>query len=45
MKRELPTIDAAIDRARASLAGAGSFESIEAIRRERDERDARDRHR
>jgi predicted transcriptional regulator len=36
-------IDAAIHRARAALAGAGSFESVEAIRRGREERDARDR--
>jgi hypothetical protein len=38
-------IDAALDRARSALAGAGTFESAAAIRRDRDERDARDRRR
>lgn len=38
------TIDAALDRARAALAGGG-FESVTAIREDRDERDARDRRR
>ena len=33
-------IDAAIDRARQALAGAGDFESADLIRRDRDERDA-----
>lgn len=37
------TIDAALDRARAALAGVGGFESVTAIRADRDERDARDR--
>jgi hypothetical protein len=39
------SIDAALDRARSALAGAGSFESVELIRRNREERDARDRRR
>jgi predicted transcriptional regulator len=39
------TIDAAVERGRAALAGAGSFESVEAIRVGREERDARDRRR
>jgi len=38
-------IDAALERARAALAGAGRFESAELIRAERDARDARDRRR
>lgn len=38
-------IDAALERARAALAGAGRFESAELIRAERDGRDARDRRR
>ncbi|MGN6814928.1 MAG: ribbon-helix-helix protein, CopG family [Solirubrobacterales bacterium] len=38
-------IDAALDRARAALAGAGSFEAAELIRAEREARDARDRGR
>jgi metal-responsive CopG/Arc/MetJ family transcriptional regulator len=38
-------IDAAIDRGRAALASAGSFESRELIRADRDVRDARDRRR
>jgi metal-responsive CopG/Arc/MetJ family transcriptional regulator len=38
-------IDAAIDRGRAALASAGSFESRELIRADRDDRDARDRRR
>ena len=39
------TVDAAIDRARAALDGAGTFESVDAIRESRDDRDARDRRR
>ncbi len=38
-------IDAALDRGRAALAGAGSFEAAELIRAEREERDAGDRRR
>jgi hypothetical protein len=38
-------VDAALNRGRAALAGAGSFESAELIRSEREARDARDRHR
>ena len=38
-------IDAALERGRAALAGAGSIESSELIRAEREERDARDRRR
>jgi HicB_like antitoxin of bacterial toxin-antitoxin system len=38
-------IDAALDRGRAALAGAGSFEAAELIRSEREARDARDRRR
>jgi hypothetical protein len=38
-------IDAALDRGRAALAGAGSFEAAELIRTEREARDARDRRR
>lgn len=38
-------IDAALERGRAALAGAGRFESAELIRSERDGRDARDRRR
>jgi len=38
-------IDAALERARAALAGAGGFESTELVRAERDARDERDRHR
>lgn len=38
-------MDAAVDRARAALGGAGAFESVDAIRREREARDARDRRR
>ena len=38
-------VQAAIDRGRAALADAGSFESAELIRRERDARDAGDRRR
>ena len=38
-------IDAALDRGRAALADAGSFESVELIRTEREARDARDRRR
>ncbi len=37
------TMDAALERGRAALAGAGSFESTQMIRASRDERDARDR--
>jgi hypothetical protein len=49
-RRELgwpdPTaIDAAVERARAALAGAGRFESAKLIRAERDARDKRDRRR
>ena len=39
------TIDRALDRGRAALAGVGSFESADAIRAERDERSKRDRRR
>ncbi|MGH8924226.1 MAG: ribbon-helix-helix protein, CopG family [Acidimicrobiia bacterium] len=35
------TIEAALERARAALAGAGSFESAELIRADRDARDRR----
>lgn len=35
--------DAALERGRAALAGAGAFESATLIRGERDARDARDR--
>lgn len=38
-------IDAALDRGRAALARAGSFEAVELIRSEREARDARDRRR
>ncbi len=38
-------VDAALNRGRAALAGAGSFESAELIRSEREARDARDRRR
>lgn len=38
-------IDAALERARAALAGVGRFESARLIRSERDRRDARDRRR
>ncbi len=38
-------IDAALERGRAALANAGSFESAELIRSERGERDIRDRRR
>jgi HicB_like antitoxin of bacterial toxin-antitoxin system len=38
-------IDAALDRGRAALADAGSFEAVELIRTEREARDARDRRR
>jgi hypothetical protein len=38
-------LDAALERGRAALADAGSFESAELIREERDARDARDRRR
>lgn len=38
-------VDAALERGRAALAGAGRFESAELIRAEREERDARDRRR
>lgn len=49
-RRELgwpdPTrIDAALERGRAALAEAGSFEAVELIRTEREARDARDRRR
>lgn len=37
--------DAALERGRAALAAAGSFESADLIRSERDARDARDRRR
>jgi predicted transcriptional regulator len=37
--------DAALERGRKALAGAGAFESADVIRRERDARDARDRRR
>lgn len=36
-------IDAAVERGRAALAGAGRFESAELIRIEREDRDERDR--
>lgn len=39
------TVDAAIDRARAALAGVGGFESVETIRAKREEQDVRDRRR
>lgn len=39
------TIDAALTRGRAALAGIGSFEAAELIRDERERRDARDRRR
>lgn len=39
------SIDVALERARAALAGAGRFESAELIRADRDERDGRDRRR
>ena len=39
------TIDAALQRGRAALAQAGSFESAELIRDQRDVHDARDRRR
>jgi metal-responsive CopG/Arc/MetJ family transcriptional regulator len=38
-------IDAALDRGRAALAKAGSFEAAELIRTEREARDVRDRRR
>lgn len=38
-------ITAALERARAALAGAGRFESGDVIRAERDRHDARDRRR
>jgi hypothetical protein len=38
-------VDAALNRGRAALAGAGSFEAAELIRSEREARDARDRRR
>jgi predicted transcriptional regulator len=38
-------IDAALERARTALAGAGCFESADLIRAERDATDARDRRR
>lgn len=38
-------IDAALERGRAAMAKAGTFESADVIRAVRDERDARDRHR
>jgi predicted transcriptional regulator len=38
-------IDAALERGRAALAGAGGFASAGLIRVERDRRDARDRRR
>jgi Arc/MetJ-type ribon-helix-helix transcriptional regulator len=38
-------IDAALERGRAALAGAGSFEAAEVIRADREARDARDRRR
>jgi predicted transcriptional regulator len=37
--------DAALERGRAALAGAGTFESADMIRKDRDDRDARDRRR
>jgi hypothetical protein len=39
------TIDAALERGRAALAGAGSFEAADLIRADREARDARDRRR
>ncbi len=39
------TLDAALERGRAALAGVGAFESAEHIRRERDARDTGDRRR
>jgi hypothetical protein len=38
-------IDAALERARTALAGAGRFDSADVIRDDRDTRDARDRRR
>jgi len=38
-------IDAALERGRAALAGAGAFESAKLMRTERDARDASDRRR
>lgn len=38
-------IEAALESARAALAGAGSFEAAEVIRAEREKRDVRDRRR
>jgi Arc/MetJ-type ribon-helix-helix transcriptional regulator len=38
-------VDAALERGRTALAGAGSFEAAELIRDEREDRDARDRGR
>lgn len=38
-------LDAALERARAALAGTGPFESAEVIRADRDARDERDRRR
>jgi HicB-like antitoxin of HicAB toxin-antitoxin system len=38
-------IEAALERGRAALAGAGGFESAELVRADRDTRDARDRRR
>jgi len=38
-------IDAALERGRAALVGAGGFEAAELIRAEREARDARDRRR
>lgn len=37
--------DAALERGRRALTGAGAFEAAELIRRERDARDERDRRR
>jgi Arc/MetJ-type ribon-helix-helix transcriptional regulator len=39
------TIDAALERGRGALAGAGSFEAADLIRADREARDARDRRR
>lgn len=39
------TIDAALERGRDALAGAGSFEAADLIRADREARDARDRRR
>ncbi|HEX2391530.1 MAG TPA: ribbon-helix-helix protein, CopG family [Solirubrobacterales bacterium] len=39
------TLDEALERARAALAEAGSFESADVIRADRDQRDKRDRGR